>query len=78
MGSEYFEDPKPYSNNIKDYFKQGSYEKRKEFSDLNSIHLKESFERNISIKFSQGVTGLRKSIVIADADLKRVGEFRVP
>ena len=89
LGSKFF-DCKPFSSDIGDYMVESSYAKRSEYSQLSPkfykiiylrrprVFLREAFlERSRNDK-ALGVRGLKKTFIIADKNLNRLGEFRVP
>ena len=89
LGSKFFLN-EPYSNDISDYTSQASYRARSEHSQLSpkyykilylkkpKMFIRETFlERSLDEK-ARGVTGLKKSFIIGDSNLNRVGEYRVP
>lgn len=89
LQSMYFE-TKPYSEDVSDYMQQSSFSKRSEYSLLSpkfykilhlkeqNIFLRETFLERDKDELVQGAMGLKKSFIIADENLERLGEFRVP
>ena len=88
--SVYIDNLEPYSYNVKDYKDMDSWNKRKSHSLLNpkyykllflkesKIFLREVFLNRSADELAQGISGLKKSMMILDQNLNLLGEYEFP
>lgn len=92
LGSEYFNNIKPYSSNLSDYMDMSTYEERSNISQMNPKYYKilyfpnakeeyfirETFLPRSKEEIQSGASHLRKTFIIADRHLQKIGEYKVP